>query len=132
MYLTPVGRRMRAIADSAELAAASGIRAKRVMVFLWAIAGAFCGLGGALLGIKAVVLPELGWELLMPMFAGVILGGIGSPVGAVLGIVTFTIAQELASLFVGPAYKAPFAFLILLCVLLLRPQGMLGRPLAVR
>lgn len=132
MYLTPTGRRMRAIADSAELAAASGIRARRVMIFLWTIAGAFCGLGGALLGIKAVVLPELGWELLMPMFAGVILGGIGSPVGAVLGIVTFSIAQEVASLYVGPAYKIVLAFFILLVVLLLRPQGMLGRPIAAR
>ena len=117
---------------NSELAAASGIRARRVMIFLWAVAGAFCGLGGALLGIKAVVLPELGWELLMPMFAGVILGGIGSPVGAVLGIVTFSIAQEVASLFVGPAYKVVLAFLILLCVLLLRPQGMFGRPIAAR
>ncbi|SEG27195.1 branched-chain amino acid ABC transporter permease [Bosea lathyri] len=132
MYLTPTGRRMRAIADSPELAAASGIRARRVMIFLWAVAGAFCGLGGALLGIKAVVLPELGWELLMPMFAGVILGGIGSPVGAVLGIVTFSIAQEVATLFVGPAYKVVLAFLILLCVLLMRPQGMFGRPIAAR
>lgn len=132
MYLTPTGRRMRAIADSPELAAASGIRAGRVMIFLWTLAGAFCGLGGALLGIKAVVLPELGWELLMPMFAGVILGGIGSPVGAVLGIVTFSIAQEVASVFVGPAYKIVLAFAVLLAVLLLRPQGMLGRPLAAR
>ncbi len=132
MYLTPTGRRMRAIADSPELAAASGIRARRVMIFLWALAGAFCGLGGALLGIKAVVLPELGWELLMPMFAGVILGGIGSPVGAVLGIVTFSIAQEVASVFVGPAYKIVLAFAVLLAVLLLRPQGMLGRPIAAR
>ena len=132
MYLTPTGRRMRAIADSPELAAASGIRARRVMIFLWAMAGAFCGLGGALLGIKAVVLPELGWELLMPMFAGVILGGIGSPVGAVLGIVTFSIAQEVASVFVGPAYKIVLAFAVLLAVLLLRPQGMLGRPIAAR
>lgn len=132
MQMTPTGRRMRAIADSAELAAASGIRAKRVMVFLWGMTGAFCGLGGALLGIKAVVLPELGWELLMPMFAGVILGGIGSPIGAVLGIVTFSIAQEVASLFVGPPYKIVIAFVTLLTVLLLRPQGMFGRPVAAR
>ena len=83
-------------------------------------------------GDVAVVLPELGWELLMPMFAGVILGGIGSPVGAVLGIVTFSIAQEVASLYVGPAYKIVLAFFILLVVLLLRPQGMLGRPIAAR
>ena len=74
MHLTPTGRRMRAVADNPELAAASGIRGRRVMITLWTIAGAYCGLGGVLLGIKAVVIPELGWELLMPMFAAVILG----------------------------------------------------------
>ena len=65
---------MRAVADNPELAAASGIRGRRVMITLWTIAGAYCRLGGVLLGIKAVVIPELGWELLMPMFAAVILG----------------------------------------------------------
>ena len=130
--MTPTGRRMRAVADNPELAAASGIRGRRVMVTLWSIAGAYCGLGGVLLGIKAVVIPELGWELLMPMFAAVILGGIGNPVGAIAGIMVFSIAQEVASLVVGPAYKIVFAFAVLLCVLLLRPQGIFGRPMAAR
>ncbi|PTN51647.1 branched-chain amino acid ABC transporter permease, partial [Achromobacter xylosoxidans] len=94
--------------------------------------GRYCGLGGVLLGIKAVVIPELGWELLMPMFAAVILGGIGNPVGAIVGIMVFSIAQEIASLVVGPAYKIVFAFAVLLCVLLLRPQGIFGRPMAAR
>ncbi len=132
MHMTPTGRRMRAVADNAELAAASGIRGRRVMITLWSIAGAYCGLGGVLLGIKAVVIPELGWELLMPMFAAVILGGIGNPLGAIVGILVFSVAQELASLVVGPAYKIVFAFALLLCVLLLRPQGIFGRPMAVR
>lgn len=132
MHMTPTGRRMRAVADNAELAAASGIRGRRVMITLWSIAGAYCGLGGVLLGIKAVVIPELGWELLMPMFAAVILGGIGNPIGAIVGILVFSVAQEIASLVVGPAYKIVFAFAVLLCVLLLRPQGIFGRPMAVR
>jgi len=132
LHGTGLGRRMRAVADNADLAAASGIRSKRVMLSLWTISGLFCGLGGVLLGIKAVVVPDLGFELLMPMFAAVILGGIGHPIGAVIGMLLFSIAQEVASLYVGPSYKIPMAFAILLLVLLVRPQGIFGRPMAAR
>src|SRR5690606_20040046 len=59
LYGTPLGRRMRAVADNADLAAVSGIRSNRVMLYLWILFGTFCGLGGVLLGIKAVVMPEL-------------------------------------------------------------------------
>ncbi|MFA4914791.1 MAG: branched-chain amino acid ABC transporter permease [Burkholderiaceae bacterium] len=132
MRFTPMGRRMRAVADNPELASASGINARRVMVLLWSIVGIFCGLGGFLLGVKAVVIPELGFELLLTIFAAVILGGIGTPIGAVVGILVFGISQEIGSLYVGPAYKIVMAFLVLLCVLLLRPQGIFGRIQAAR
>lgn len=132
LHLTPTGRKMRALADNGDLAATSGIREKSVMLVLWVLTGAFCGLAGVLLGLKAVVVPELGFELLILMFAAVILGGIGSPVGAVIGALIFGIAQEWASLLVGPPYKIVLAFIVLLTVLLLRPQGILGRIVAVR
>lgn len=132
LHFTPAGRRMRAVADNPELAGASGISARKVMLTLWAIVGIFSGLGGVLLGIKAVVIPELGWELLMPIFAAVILGGIGSPIGAIVGMLVFGISQEIASLFVGPAYKIVLAFVVLLCVLLARPQGIFGQRKAER
>lgn len=132
LHLTPLGRRMRAVADNMELARASGINVGRVMVTLFAIVGLYCGLGGVLIGIKAVVLPELGWELLLLLFAAVILGGIGSPLGAILGMLVFSISQEIASLWVGASYKIVFAFFLLLGVLLLRPQGILGKIRAVR
>ncbi len=132
MHFTPVGRRMRAVADNPELASASGINARHVMLLMWTIVGLFCGLGGFLLGVKAIVVPELGWELLLPIFAAVILGGIGHPVGAVLGMLIFGISQEVATLYVGPAYKIVLAFLVLLIVLLIRPQGICGQPQAAR
>src|SRR5690606_19973477 len=132
LYGTPLGRRMRAVADNTDLAAVGGIRSRRVMLYLWILFGVFCGLGGVLLGIKAVVMPELGFELLMPMFAAVILGGIGNPLGAVIGTLLFSISQEVASLYIGPSYKIVMAFLVLLLVLLFRPQGLFGRPLAAR
>lgn len=132
LHLTPLGRRMRAVADNMELARASGINVGRVMITLFAIVGFYCGLGGVLIGIKAVVLPELGWELLLLLFAAVILGGIGSPLGAIIGMLVFSVSQEIASLWVGASYKIVFAFFLLLGVLLLRPQGILGKVRAVR
>ncbi|MDQ1079742.1 branched-chain amino acid ABC transporter permease [Pseudoroseomonas cervicalis] len=132
LHATPMGRRMRAVADDPDLARVSGISRRQVMLLLWTLVGAFSGLGGLLLGIKAVVIPELGWELLLPMFASVILGGIGNPLGAVAGMLIFGISQEVANHFVGPAYKIVLAFLVLLLVLLLRPQGLLGARSAVR
>lgn len=132
LHFTPTGRRMRAVADNPELAGASGISSRNVMLTLWTIAGLFSGLGGVLLGIKAVVIPELGWELLMPIFAAVVLGGVGNPVGAIAGMLVFGISQEVASVFVGPSYKLVLAFVVLLCVLLVRPQGIFGQRIAQR
>ncbi|MEO8346213.1 MAG: branched-chain amino acid ABC transporter permease [Betaproteobacteria bacterium] len=132
LQLTPVGRQMRAVADNADLARASGIRVNRVLVVLWAVVGLLCALGGALFGAKAVVAPELGWELLIPAFAAMILGGIGSPAGAVAGAILLGIAQELSVPLVGPSYKVAVAFSILLLVLLLRPRGLFGTAIAAR
>ena len=127
LHLTPIGRQMRAIADNPDLARACGIRSGRVLLALWAVVGALCGLGGMMFGVKALVSPELGWELLIPAFAAMILGGIGSPAGAVVGAVLLGIASELSVPFVGPSYKIAVAFLLLLLVLLLRPRGLFGK-----
>lgn len=132
LHLTPVGRQMRAIADNPDLARACGIRTGRVLLALWAVVGVLCALGGVMFGVKAVVMPELGWELLIPAFAAMILGGIGSPAGAVLGSVLLGIASELSVPFVGPSYKIVVAFAVMLLVLLLRPRGLLGKVLAAR
>lgn len=132
LHLTPIGRQMRAVADNPDLARASGIRTRRVLIVLWTIVGVLCALGGMLFGAKAIVMPELGWELLIPAFAAMIVGGIGSPGGAVLGAVLLGIAQELSVPFVGPSYKIAVAFSLLLLVLLFRPRGLFGVAIAAR
>jgi branched-chain amino acid transport system permease protein len=132
LHLTPIGRQMRAIADNADLARACGIRSGRVLIALWAVVGVLCALGGMMFGVKAVVMPELGWELLIPAFAAMILGGIGSPAGAVAGGVLLGIASELSVPLVGPSYKIAVAFAVLLLVLLLRPRGLFGKAIAAR
>jgi branched-subunit amino acid ABC-type transport system permease component len=126
LHLTPIGRQMRAIADNPDLARASGIRSERVLVALWMAVGALCALGGVMIGVKTVVMPELGWEFLIPAFAAMILGGIGSPAGAVLGGILMGIAAELSIPFVGPSYQIGVAFAVLLLVLLVRPRGLFG------
>jgi len=126
------GRLLRAVADNPDLARLSGIRSQRLMWLLWALAGALAAIGGVLLGVKSVVMPELGWEFLLPAFAAMILGGIGSPHGAVIGALLMGVGQELSVPFVGPTYKIAVAFAVLFVVLLIRPAGLFGRPELVR
>ncbi|KQR45922.1 branched-chain amino acid ABC transporter permease [Acidovorax sp. Leaf160] len=132
IYRTSFGRQLRAVADSADLARASGIRAGGLMLSLWLLVGALSSIGGVLLGMKAIVMPEMGWESLIPAFAAMVLGGIGSPVGAVLGALVLCVVQELSVPLLGPSYKLVLSFVVLALVLLLRPAGLMGRVQLVR
>ncbi|MBP0465395.1 branched-chain amino acid ABC transporter permease [Roseomonas sp. PWR1] len=132
LYLTSIGRQMRAVADDPDLARISGIRPLRVMVTLWLLAGAAAGIAGLMLGVKTVVAPEMGWEGLLSAFAAAILGGIGSPVGAVAAGLLLGIAQEVSTPYVGFTYKIALSFAVMLAVLLLRPRGLFGRVEGVR
>jgi len=132
LYYTSFGRQLRAVSDSPDLARASGIRSRRLMIGLWLLVGALSGLGGVLLGMKAVVMPEMGWDQLLPAFAAMVLGGIGSPLGAVLGAVLMAVAQELSVPLLGPSYKLVLSFAVLALVLLVRPSGLMGRIELVR
>ena len=97
------------------------------MLGLWMLAGAVAAIAGLMLAIKTAVQPEMGWTMLLPGFTAAILGGIGSPVGAVLAGLMLGLVQELASPFVGFTYKLAIVFVALLLVLLLRPSGLFGR-----
>ena len=130
--LTDAGRKLRAVADNSDLARLSGIRSRKLMWLLWALAGALAGLGGVLIGVKGVLTPEIGWEFVLPAFAAVVLGGIGSPVGAVVGALLMGIAQELSVPLVGPSYKLVVAFAVMVVVLFVRPAGMFGTVEKVR
>jgi len=132
LYFTSIGRQMRAVADNLELARVCGIHPERVMIALWSLVGAVTAVAGLILGIKTVVSPEAGWEMLLPAFAAAILGGIGSPVGAVLAGLLLGVAQEVSTPFVGFSYKIALSFVVILFVLLVRPSGLLGRIEGVR
>lgn len=125
---TKTGKAMRATADNPELARVSGIDTEKVVFWTWLIGGALAAAGGILLGLNAQLSPMMGWWLLLPLFAAVILGGIGNPYGALVGGLIIGIIQQVSTAFLNPAYAPGVSFLIMIIVLLVRPQGIFGRP----
>lgn len=121
---TKIGKAMRAVADNVDLARVSGINVERVVIWTWVIAGTLTSLGGGMLGLTEAVRPNMGWFLILPMFAAVILGGIGNPYGAIAGALVIGIAQEVSTYWLPTEYKLAVALLIMVLVLLIRPQGL--------
>ncbi|HEU4736862.1 MAG TPA: branched-chain amino acid ABC transporter permease [Solirubrobacterales bacterium] len=126
-----LGKRMRALSDSLELAETAGIDTRRVILYTWLFAGALAGLAGVLSGALTNLRPELGFELLLPIFAAVILGGIGNPFGALAAGLVLGVAIEWSTLFVEPRWKVTFGFVALIVALVIRPQGIFGKARAV-
>ncbi len=131
--LTSVGRTMRAVADDRALAAIAGVDTGRVVLLTWVVAGLLAALAGVLAGlVQSSFDPNFGFALLLPVFAAVVLGGIGSAYGALAGGLVLGLATELCTWEelaggVDPVYKPVVAFAVLILVLLLRPNGLLGR-----
>lgn len=121
---TKIGKAMRAVADDLDLARVSGINVERVVIATWIIAGSLTALGGAMYGLITGIRPNMGWFLILPMFASVILGGIGNPYGAIAGALVIGIAQEVSVPWLGSEYKLGVALGIMVLILLVRPQGL--------
>ena len=115
-----------AFADNPDLARISGIDTERMILWVWAIGGGLAAMAGVLLGIESQLRPEMGWSFLLPLFAAVLLGGIGNPYGALVGGLTIGVAQQVSTYFLLPTYKPAVAFAILILVLLFRPRGIFG------
>jgi branched-chain amino acid transport system permease protein len=124
---TRLGTAIRAVADNPDLAASSGIAVDRIITIVWALCGALAALGGVLYGLSLNVKFDMGFLLLLSLFAAVVLGGLGNAYGAVLGAVVIGVVQETSGLLVDTAYKFVVALLVLILVLLIRPQGILGQ-----
>ncbi len=125
---TKMGKAMRATADNPELARVTGIDTESVIRWTWLIGGGLAGAGGIMYGLDAQLRPEMGWWLLLPLFAAVILGTIGNAYGALVGALVIGIVWQVSTAFLNPAYGPGVAFVILILVLLFRPQGIFGRP----
>jgi branched-subunit amino acid ABC-type transport system permease component len=123
---TLIGKSMRALADSFDLAEVSGVDTRRVVAATWVLAGSLAGLAGVLAAISTSLTPGTGWLLLLSVFAAVVLGGIGSAYGALAGGLMLGLVQEWSTMLVRPTYKEAVGFAVLILVLLWRPQGVLG------
>jgi len=124
---TKLGKAMRATATDPDLARNCGIATDRVIDVAWAISGAQCGLAGVVLVMNVTAFTDTtGSQFLIPIVAVAVLGGIGQPYGAMLGALVIGIASELAAAVISPDYKDVVAFVILVIVLLARPQGILS------
>ena len=106
-----------------ELARLSGISAERTVLVAWAIAASLAAVAGVFLGMDTRLQPVLGWNVLLPVFAAAIVGGIGRPYGAIAGGFLVGIAMELSTLVIDPGYKQSVAFALLVLTLLVRPTG---------
>lgn len=141
---TRLGIAMRATADNVALSQASGIPTERIIRAVWFIGGAFGALGGVLVGLNTQVKPDMGFGLIIEVFCAAIVGGIGSPYGAILGAVLVGFAENVGLAidwspllngigiearpfsYIPTGYKSAIAFFLLILTLLLRPRGILG------
>ena len=131
LRMTLLGKRMRALSDDLDLAETAGIDTRRVINYTWIFAGGLAGLAGVLAAAITDLRPELGFELLLPIFAAVILGGIGDAFGALAAGLVIGVVTEWSTLVIDARWKTAVGFLVLVIVLIVRPQGIFGRAKAI-
>jgi neutral amino acid transport system permease protein len=124
---TRLGKATRAVADNPALASASGIDVERVIQIVWVLGAALAGLAGVLLGIAQQVSFQMGFQILLLVFAAVTLGGLGTAFGALVGSLVVGVFIEVSTLVIPSELKNVGALAVLIVVLLIRPQGILGR-----
>ncbi len=124
---TRIGKAMRAVSDNRELAESSGVDAERVILYVWMFGGGLAALGGTLLGLAEQVGWLMGFQLLLLMFAGITLGGLGTAFGALFGSLVIGIVAQMSTLVVPNDLRIVVALFVLILVLLVRPQGILGQ-----
>lgn len=122
-----LGKATRAVSDNPALAAASGIDVDRVIRSVWIIGAALAAFAGILLGMNQGVRWDMGSAILLLIFAGVTVGGLGTAFGALLGGLLVGLVIQLSTIWIPPELKSVGALAILIVVLLVRPQGLLGR-----
>jgi branched-subunit amino acid ABC-type transport system permease component len=124
---TKLGKATRAVADNTALASATGINVDRVIAVVWTVGGMLAGLSGVLLGMTQGFDYQLGFKILLLIFAATVLGGLGTAWGAIVGALIIGLFVEVSTLFIPAELKFVGALVVLIVVLLIRPQGLLGK-----
>jgi len=124
---TRIGKATRAVSDNPALAASSGIDVERVISTVWIAGAGLAGMAGILLALAQQVSFQLGFQILLLVFAGVTLGGLGTAFGALVGSLVVGIFTQVSTIFVPTELKNAGALVVLILILLVRPQGILGR-----
>lgn len=124
---TRIGTAIRAVADNRALASVSGIDVDRTIRVVWILGGALAALGGLMQGLTEVVAWDMGFKLLLLVFAAVILGGIGTAFGAMVGGVVIGVVTQVSTYWIDNELKVAVALAVMAVVLLVRPHGLLGR-----
>jgi branched-chain amino acid transport system permease protein len=124
---TGVGRAMRAVSENPQLAGVVGVDVRGVIRTVWILGAGLACLAGIMTGLIIQIRPEMGLDLLLPLFAAAILGGIGSVPGAMLAGLIVGLAEAVTVEICGAQWRSAVAFVILVAILLLRPQGLFGR-----
>jgi neutral amino acid transport system permease protein len=127
LLYTKTGKATRAVSDNPALAAASGIDVDGVIRIVWIVGTMLAGLSGVLFGLTQGMNFLLGFQVLLLIFAAVVLGGLGTAFGAMLGAVLVGLLIELSTLIIPAELKNVGALAVLIIILLVRPQGLLGR-----
>ncbi|WP_232830619.1 branched-chain amino acid ABC transporter permease [Oceanicella sp. SM1341] len=124
---TGIGRAMRAVSENPALAGLTGIDTRKVIRVVWILGGALACAAGTMSGLLVQIRPYMGFDLLLPLFAAAILGGIGSVPGAMLGGLIVGICEAFAVHLIGAEWRAAVGFVLIILVLLARPSGLFGR-----
>jgi branched-chain amino acid transport system permease protein len=124
---TRIGKATRAVSDNASLAASTGIDVEKIIRIVWVVAGALTGLAGMLYGLQFQANWLTGFQILLLLFAATTLGGLGTSLGATVGALIIGFVVELSSLVLPADLKYAASLIILILVLLVRPQGVLGK-----
>jgi neutral amino acid transport system permease protein len=128
LRFTSLGRQARALADNIQLAETTGIDTDRVVLVTWAVSGGLAGLAGIVYALPAgTANPNIGFSLILSVFAAVVVGGVGNAYGALAGGMLIGLVQEWSTLVLAPQLKVAVGFAALILALLVRPNGLFGR-----
>lgn len=122
-----IGKATRAVSDNPALASATGIDVERVIAVVWIVAAGLAAFGGIYLGLTQDNIWNMGQRVLLIIFASVILGGLGTVYGAIVGALVVGVFIQLTSLVIPTEMKTVGALFVMIVILMIRPQGILGR-----